>query len=127
MTLVVITAERVRGIYVEQIAAGLLRDPGALEGAVAAPFQTPFGHNPYPTIAQKAGKLLDGIQRVQAYTDGNKRLAWLSSVAFLSLNCQYVVDTSQEEVDEFVRSLAGAEAPEIRAAVWFNDRLAGAN
>lgn len=118
-----ITVRHVRRIYDEQVHAGELRDFGLLDGAVAAPGQHVFGRELYPTVAQKAGKLLDGIQRVQAYTDGNKRLAWLSTMAFLELNGQTLVDVPTEEVDRFVRGLVGAAGAEIVAAVWINERL----
>ena len=117
--------KHVKRIYSRQVGAGQLRDEGRLEGAVNAPFQEVFGQVLYPTLPAKAGKLLDGIQRVQAYTDGNKRLAWHSTVAFLQLNGQVVEDTSAVEVDGFIRALEGRKDAEHYAAAWLNTRMRG--
>lgn len=76
-------------------------------------------------MSAKAGKLLDGIQRVQAYTDGNKRLAWHSTVAFLQLNGQVINDTPAVDVDEFIRGLESRDAAESHAAEWLNQRMRG--
>lgn len=120
-----ITPHEVNAIYVEQVKAGTLRDWGLLEGAVMAPFQDVFGFEVYPTLIQKAGKLLDSVQRVQAFTDGNKRLAWLSTVVFLQQNGQVVIDLAAEEIDDFIRQLSAFDDPEVRAAQWLNDRCVG--
>ncbi len=121
-----ITTAQVCRIYDNQVHCGVLRDAGALAGAVNTPFQEVFGLVPYPSVVQKAGKLLDGIQRVQAFTDGNKRVAWLSTTSFLQINGQ-VIDPllSPEEIDDFVRSLARMEQPEVVAAAWLNERTHG--
>lgn len=122
MTIRILLAD-VMEIFESQVQAGVLRDPGLLDGAVSAPFQIVFDRDLYPTLAQKAGKLLEGIQRVQAYSDGNKRLAWLTTVSFLQWNGQILIDVDQPEVDLFVRSLVDLENPEIAAALWLNERM----
>lgn len=121
-----ITTEIVCTIYDQEIKAGRLRDPALLDGAVNAPFQSGGGSDLYPTLVQKAGKLLDGIQRVQAFTDGNKRVAWLSTNMLLNLNGQILQEVPDEEVDAFVRSLADHPEAEKVAAAWLNARLHGA-
>lgn len=120
---IAISVDQVQQIYAQQVGAGVLRDRGLLEGAVAAPYQDVFGRALYPTLAQKAGKLLEVVQRVQAYTDGNKRLAWLTTMAFLELNGQTIVDLPAPDVDAFVRSLVGVPQAERVAAQWINERL----
>lgn len=113
----------VKRIYDKKVAAGLLLREGDLDGAVNAPFQDVFGRVVCQTMAHKAGKLLDGIQRVQAYSDGNKRLAWHSTVAFLALNGHELVHVPDNEVDEFVRGLVGHGDADVQAAQWLNDRM----
>jgi len=121
-----LTVEEVIAIFDHELACGSLRDPGSLEGAVEAPFFELIDFIPYPTLVQKAGKLLDGIQRVQPYSDGNKRLAWLATTTFLQLNGQVVDErVSAAEVDEFVRSLAWMPNAEVYAAQWLNLRVHG--
>ncbi|GAB79176.1 hypothetical protein SAMN05421595_2481 [Austwickia chelonae] len=80
--IVQVTAQQVRALYEVVVKAGVLRDPGLLDGAVNAPFQVVFDRALYPSLAQKAGKLLDGIQRAQAYTDGKS--GWPGTRRFCS-------------------------------------------
>lgn len=113
----------VRDIYRDQVAAGRIRDPGLLEAAVEAPFQHVFDRELYPTVALKAVKLLEGISRAQAYTDGNKRLAWLSMTTLLQLNGLDLEGVSQTEGARFTLQLDGSPEGLIEAALWVSDRL----
>ncbi|WP_157063266.1 type II toxin-antitoxin system death-on-curing family toxin [Luteipulveratus mongoliensis] len=113
----------VKHLYTAYLGAGELRDEGLLEGAVSAPFQEVFGQVLYPTVAERAAKLLDGVQRAQAYSDGNKRIAWLSTVTFLNLNGRTLRDFPAEEGDEFVRSLVHHEDAQRHATLWIADRM----
>lgn len=119
-----IPVDQVDLIYRDHVAAGVLRDPGLLDGAVAAPFQHVFDTEVHATIVQKAVKLLDGISRAQAYSDGNKRLAWLTMVSFLEINGLMIVpDVTQEEAAAFVLTLRGDQAGLREAAEWLSERL----
>lgn len=120
-----VNTTQVCALYDAVVRDGVLRDHNLLDGAVNAPFLGTFDMEFYPTLAQKAGKLLDGIQRVQAYTDGNKRLAWHSTLLFLQLNGQTIRPMPPEHVNTFVRSLAGAKGAELIAATWVNSRMIG--
>ena len=123
MSLRIITTRQVIALYDSQVAGGTLRNHGRLDLAVAAPFHAFLGLEPYPTVDAKAGKLLDGIQRAQAYSDGNKRLAWVATLTFLNLNGWDIIDVKAEDVDDFVRSLASASNPEREAAAWLRERM----
>ena len=118
-----ITTALVVDLYASQVRAGVLREYGALDGAVGAPFVEFSGYSPYPTLAQKAGKLLDGIQRVQAFSDGNKRIAWLATDVFLYHNGQVLKETDPNHINEFVRGLAGCKDGEVRATEWLSQRM----
>ena len=118
-----VTLRQAQRLYDGYIAQGPLRDAGVLDAALNAPFQSAFGEDAYPTLTAKAGKLLDGIQRAQAYSDGNKRLAWLCTVAFLQTNGQVLVEMPDSEADDFVRSLVGDPNAPRTAAIWLNARL----
>lgn len=50
-----------------------LRDAGALESALAQPFQSFGGEELYPTDAAKAARLAFGIVSGHPFADGNKR------------------------------------------------------
>lgn len=119
----VLSTSMVRDIYDARIAQGPLRDASALDGAVNAPSATFGGVELFPTLDAKAGKLLDSIQRAQAYQDGNKRLAWLATTTFLQLNGQLIVDTPAHEVEAFMLSLVGRADAATYAAAWLNERM----
>jgi death on curing protein len=63
-----------------------VRDVGLLESAVARPRTTVFGEDAYPDLLTKASALLQSVVKNHALVDGNKRLGWLSTAVFLSIN-----------------------------------------
>ena len=71
---------------VELEAVGPVRDLGLLDSATARPRSSAFGVDAYPTLSEKAAALLDSIVGNHALIDGNKRLGWLATVAFLWIN-----------------------------------------
>lgn len=70
----------------------MVRDGGALDGAINRPFQSAFMEDAFPTLIEKAAVLLHAIATSHAFIDGNKRTAWTSCQAFLDLNGVQVVD-----------------------------------
>ena len=120
---VVITVEQVMLVYAE-LDAGLLGDRGKLEGAVNAPFATFDALDLYPSLVDKASKLVEAIVTAHAFDDGNKRLAWQSSVTFLELNGLVLIDVPDEEVDRVVRDLEAKRIPREVLTLWISDRLA---
>lgn len=113
--------DHVELIYREHINVGPLRDRHMLESAVGAPFQTWEGADLYPTVDVKAACLLNGIQRNQPYVDGNKRLAWLSTMVMLNLHKLEVVGVSEQEAADLVLGLANRRISETGAAKWILD------
>ena len=75
----IITMVRILGI-------GPVRDVGLLDSAVNRPRSSAFGEDAYATISLKAAALLQSMTKNHALVDGNKRLAWLSTVVFCDLN-----------------------------------------
>jgi death-on-curing protein len=67
---------------------GPVRDIGLLDSAAARARSSVLGSDAYPTLALKAAALLHSLARNHPLVDGNKRLAWLATVVFLSLNNQ---------------------------------------
>ena len=65
---------------------GPVRDIGLLDSAVERPRSSAFGEDAYPTLDLKAAALLHSMTKNHALVDGNKRLAWLSTVVFCDLN-----------------------------------------
>ncbi len=89
-----------------------IRDVGLLESAVARPRTVVFGVEAYETIWTKAAALLQSIVNNHALIDGNKRLGWLATAVFLELNDIPVSQVSNDDVYEFVLSVASG-SPEV--------------
>ena len=89
-----------------------LRDVGLLESAVARPRTVVFGVEAYETIWTKAAALLQSIVNNHALIDGNKRLGWLATAVFLELNDIPISQASNDDVYEFVLSVASG-SPEF--------------
>lgn len=119
----VLTVELVESIYREHINAGVLRDRLALESALGVPFSTWEGKELYPTLTLKAARLLYHVQSAQAYSDGNKRIAWLALVVFLGLHELTIADTSEDEAAEFVLKVAERQCSVEEAARWIGRRI----
>ena len=71
---------------VRLLGAGPVRDLGLLDSACARPRSSAFGQDAYPSLALKAAALLHSLAGNHGLVDGNKRLAWLSTVVFLDIN-----------------------------------------
>ena len=76
---------------IEPEVIGPVRDLGLLDSATARPRSSAFGVDAYPTLHEKAAALLDSIVGNHALVDGNKRLGWLATVAFLWINDQILL------------------------------------
>ncbi len=57
-----------------------------LEAAVARPRASVFGHDAYPTLAEKAAALLESLAIAHPFLDGNKRVAFAAMDTFFRLN-----------------------------------------
>jgi death on curing protein len=71
---------------VRTLKVGPVRDLGLLDSAVNRPRASAFGDDAYPTLDLKAAALLHSMTKNHALVDGNKRVAWLSTVVFCDLN-----------------------------------------
>ncbi|MDN5767005.1 MAG: type II toxin-antitoxin system death-on-curing family toxin [Humibacillus sp.] len=90
---------------IKSLGAGPVRDIGLLDSAVGRPQATAFGEDAYPSLDRKAAALLASIAGNHALVDGNKRLAWLSTVVFLDLN-GYEPALSSDEAFDLVMDVA---------------------
>ena len=75
-----------------------LRDKGALESALMRPM---MGY--YDGLVEEAAALLESLAMNHPFVDGNKRVAFFGTDAFLRLNGSYVDCDSQEAYDHFMR------------------------
>ena len=102
-------------------------DRGKLESALAAP-QAGFGdYEKYESLAQKAGALLYAVAKAHGCPNGNKRLAYVLTVAFLMRN-EFMLWADPDEVREKVEEITATDAKDadaVREALgeWFATRL----
>ncbi|HEX4401937.1 MAG TPA: type II toxin-antitoxin system death-on-curing family toxin [Galbitalea sp.] len=82
-----------------------LRDEGLLFSALARPAASAFGVDAYETIELKAAALITSIARNHASLDGNKRTAWVLTVAFLNIN-GWDLDMTQNEKFELILAIS---------------------
>lgn len=104
---------------------GPVRDLGLLDSATARPRSSAFGIDAYPTLPEKAAALLDSIVGNHALVDGNKRLGWLATVAFLWINGQILL-APQDDAYDLVISVAERRISVIESAAslasWVSTR-----
>ncbi len=82
-----------------------LRDQGLFLSALARPAASAFGSDAYDSLELKAAALLSSLARNHALFDGNKRTAWVITVAFLNIN-GWDLAMSQNEKFELVLAVA---------------------
>jgi death-on-curing protein len=93
---------------VRYLDVGPVRDIGLLDSAISRPRSSAFGEDAYPTMSLKAAALLHSITKNHALLDGNKRLAWLSTVVFCDLNGS-APQLSDDEAFELVCDIASSQ------------------
>jgi death-on-curing protein len=78
------------------------------------------------TVGQTA-RLATGVSRAQAFVEGNKRTAFVVSVAFLKLNGLTIVgDPTQfsQQLDELADPSVTDDEADDRLDVWLRQRVA---
>jgi len=96
-----------------------VRDLGLLESALARPKNLfAYSEREDLSIAKFAAAYAKGIVANHPFVDGNKRIAFIVSVAFLKLNGLDLTATKEERVLTFW-GLAAAEISEEQLAAWF--------
>lgn len=99
-----LTVEHCIAIFNQDVQAGVLVDRARLEGAINAPYAAFDGVEVFPTLIEKASRLAYGVAQAQAFSDGNKRVAWLMAVVFLAVNGTEI-DVDQDEAAYVIRAL----------------------
>lgn len=101
-----------------------IRDAGLVESAVARPRTSVFGEDAYPDLWTKAAALLHSLANNHPFVDGNKRISWIVTVAFLLQNRAVSIDqldeTDQDVAYDLVIGVAESrltEVSEIAAAL----------
>jgi death-on-curing protein len=98
-----------------------IRDPGALESALArAQNLVAYGE---PDAAALAASYAFGLARNHAFVDGNKRTAWVAARLFLDLN-ECTLKFDKAEATRIMLALAAGELGEEELALWLRERIA---
>ena len=85
-----------------------IRDQGLLFSALARPSAAMFGEDAYATLELKAAALMSSLAQNHPLFDGNKRLSWILTLAFLGLNGFRVV-MSTDDAFHLVIAVAQSE------------------
>lgn len=105
----VLTAVQVEIIHDEMVriygGMGGIRDNNLFLSVCDAPYQEVFGQVLYPTVYDKAAKILESFARYQIFYDGNKRTALESAVVYLAMN-NVKLELSNEEAYELTMDIA---------------------
>ncbi len=98
-----------------------LRDENALEAAIARP-QHKWRYEPDTHLAALGAAYAFGIARNHPYNDGNKRVALLAMLTFVSIN-GYDVEATDDDVLTTILALAAGRVTETELAVWLRAHL----
>ena len=98
-----------------------VRDDNALEAALARARQT-WHYEPGLDLATLAAAYAFGLAKAHAFSDGNKRTAFIAMMIFLGLNGKELTATEVEVVQMMV-SLADGSMTESALADWIRSRL----
>jgi death on curing protein len=85
-----------------------IRDRGLLFSALARPSAGMFGEDAYATLELKAAALMSSLAQNHPLFDGNKRLSWILTLAFLRLN-GFRVAMSTDDAFQLVVAVAQSD------------------
>ena len=98
-----------------------LRNEHGLEAALTRPKQK-WQLDSKVDLALLAASYAFGLSTAHAFSDGNKRIAFLTAVIFLGLN-RKELDASEPDVVDAMTTLAGGTLSEEDLATWMRERL----
>lgn len=107
-----------------KITGGLdgIRDKNMLENSVMNCYQTFDGIELYPTVVEKASRLVYSLCHNHPFIDGNKRIAVLSYMLFLNIN-GFKINATQNELIRWGLSLANSVMSYDDVLSWTNEHL----
>lgn len=92
-----------------------------LLSALAAPRQSVFGSDAFPTLPEKAAALLFHLVQNHPFWDGNKRVASAAVRLFLERNGQTLV-ADAADLEALTVQVARGALHQDEIAVWMRDR-----
>lgn len=97
-----------------------LRDPNGLQSSIARPLQ--LASYEQPDAAELAAAYLWGMTRNDAFSDGNKRTAWIAARLFLADNGKQL-EFDRNEAVRFVEAASAGTLSEAQVVAWFRERI----
>lgn len=97
--------------------SGGIRDIGLLESAINAPFQTFGDVDLFPSVYEKAARLLVGIAKNHPFVDGNKRTAIHAMSVFLVCN-KFEFHCSDKIASDFVIKIVESDISIKKVSSW---------
>ena len=94
-----------------------IREQGALISACERPKTTFGGQELYPDLFLKAAVLLEALVNYHAFSDGNKRTAFMATKVFLALNGKRLVVSTKDGL-AFMLAVATKELAIEDIAKW---------
>lgn len=122
---VFLTSDQV--LYIQKFEADLtgsptlIRDPGALEAALAAP-QASFDGQYLMDLFEMAAAYVASLAYHHPFLDGNKRCAAGSALAFLSINGYLVQEQRDEELADLILDYLNKAATKDDLTRYFRER-----
>jgi death-on-curing protein len=98
-----------------------IRDDNMLESALARPTQK-WEYDATSDLPGLAAAYAFGFVRNHPYTDGNKRIGFMTLVTFLGINGRDL-ETTDEDVIETMLALAAGRLTETQLATWVRTHL----
>jgi death-on-curing protein len=99
-----------------------LRDPGALESAVAQPMMTFDQIDLYPTLVAKAAALAYSLIQNHPFVDGNKRIGHAAMATMLVMN-GYKIEASIEDQEQIILEVASSQRSREKLTEWLEAHL----
>lgn len=93
-----------------------------LLSALAAPRQSAFGAEAFPTLAEKAAALVGRLIRNHPFWDGNKRVATAALLLFLARNGAALA-VSDAELRRFSTAIASGALRDREITAWIAGHL----
>jgi death-on-curing protein len=97
-----------------------IRDSGALESALARPFQTFGGEDLYPDFFTKAAAIAESIIINHPFIDGNKRTGYVLMEAILRLG-NLKITAVNDDLYNFVISISTGEKKFEEIVEWLKE------
>src|SRR5258708_6289546 len=97
-----------------------IRDEALLLSALSQPFASFHGNYLHKTIFDKAACYLFHICQNHPFIDGNKRVATVSSLIFLTLN-NYPIDFDEKKLENLVWSVAQGKTKKEEISIFLSN------